>query len=135
MRLIIKNPDKINLDDFCEYLIRIMQIYSSDISGLNAKLIAQWNEYLKVVFPEQHLDVKRVLKDFFKNQDYIIQNGNYIIGVDKNIKIPTTDISIERVAQTIEEGNLDIKGYDIFTQVYQKISNNIVTLYENWAGM
>lgn len=135
MRLIIKNPYNIDLRDFCDYIIRLLQAYSQDTSKLSAKLITQWDDYLSVVFPEQNLKVIDILKQFFNHQIWSKSEDSYIIQVDKNIKITGSDLQIEKIAQTIQAGTLDIKGYDIFTQVYEEVASKMSILYKTWTGM
>lgn len=132
MSLIIENPNNLDLDGFCNYLISILYLESKNTSEFNAKLIGQWNEYLQIVFPDLNLTIASIIESYFKNQIYKEENQNYIVCVDKNTKID--NISIEKIAQTIEVGALDIKGYNIFQQIYQRVADKIPQLYKIWEA-
>ena len=129
MRLIIDNPDNLDLKDFCLYIIEKLT-YEINYIQINNQVKDLWNNYLKLVFSDENLTLQKVLKLFFNNQTYYKQKNNYIITVNNKIKID--DIPIDRIAQTIISGTLDIKGYDIFSEVYARIASQIDSLYEQW---
>ena len=137
MRLLIENPNELNLDDFCSYLIGyIAHIQLKDLN-LNAKLVSKWSQYLHTVFPidfPSNADVsfQNFIEQFLRNQIYTKGNGYYAIEVNNNIKIE--GIRIERVVQTVEAGALDIKGYPLFTNIYKQIAKQLPLLYSNWGS-
>ena len=127
MRLVINNPENLDLNFFCDYLIDYLRGVHFNISDLDAKLIEQWNEYLKILFPDVQVTVEHLIQLFFDNQIYYKEKNNYVITVDRAIKIE--DVPIERIAQTIQDGALGIPGFDIFEQSYEAIGAQIATLY------
>ena len=133
MRLVINNPYNQNYDDFCRYLIEYLSEIKINIVDFDAKLINKWNDYLKIVFPEvTNISIQLILKLFFENQIYYKEDNNYVLTVDKNIKVD--GIPLERIVQTISAGALDIQGLDIIGSIYQEVANIVTNLYYQWEA-
>lgn len=133
MRLIINNPYNQNYDDFCRYLIKYLNEIKINIADFDAKLINKWNDYLKIVFPEvPNISIQLILKLFLENQIYYKEDNNYVLTVDRNIKI--SGIPLERIIQTISAGALDIQGLDIIETIYQEVANLLTNLYYQWEA-
>lgn len=132
MRLIIKNPNNLDLDEFCDYLIQYLQNIYFNIQNFDAKLVEQWNRYLGILFPDIHITLEYLIEIFFENQIYYKKENDYIITVDKVVNIQ--NVPIERIAQTIQDGILGIQGFDIFEQLYQEIANQVGALYTEWEA-
>lgn len=132
MRLILQNPFDLDLDSFCDYVIERLQQEVVNVD-FNQQLINLWDEYLKVVFPDLKVNTLKIIEIYFDNQIFRQEKENYIITVNPNTKI--SNIPLEQVAQTIAQGTLDIKGYDIFSDIYNKIASNIDMIYSTWEAL
>lgn len=132
MRLIIENPYELDLEDFCPYVIKKLQQYL-DQTELNFQLLALWDKYLKIIFPNLKINTLDIINYYFNNQIIRKEKDNYIITVNPNIKI--SGIPLEQITQTISQGTLDIKGYDIFSEIYNKVASEIDTIYSTWEAL
>lgn len=131
MRLILQNSSNIDLDNFCIYLIERLQQQAAN-TDYNIRLLNLWDDYLQVVFPDLKLNTSQIIRLYFDNQIFKQDRDNYIITVDPNIKI--SNIPLEQIAQTISQGTLDIRGYDIFSDIYNEIASNIDVIYSTWEA-
>lgn len=131
MRLILQNSSNIDLDNFCIYLIERLQQQAAN-TDYNIRLLNLWDDYLQVVFPDLKLNTLQIIRLYFDNQIFKQDRDNYIITVDPNIKI--SNIPLEQIAQTISQGTLDIRGYDIFSDIYNEIASNIDVIYSTWEA-
>lgn len=131
MRLILQNSSNVDLDNFCIYLIERLQQQAAN-TDYNIRLLNLWDDYLQVVFPDLKLNTSQIIRLYFGNQIFKQDRDNYIITVDPNIKI--SNIPLEQIAQTISQGTLDIRGYDIFSDIYNEIASNIDVIYSTWEA-
>jgi len=63
------------------------------------------------------------------------ESENYIIKINPNAIYPGTYLKLVDLCKLINFGNLGIKGYPIFTEIFRKVENNIVNLYEKYEGL
>ncbi len=123
MNLIIENKDKLDLNSFTSWLLDIIKKYFvdyCDYSKLNKFNGEIWQKYT----------INNIDKWFYEIIDNLqikSQNNNYIIQINPYKQIE--GISLINLAKFINYGNLNNRGYPIFTQVFNYFSDNLQDFY------
>ena len=130
MNLIISNPENIDLDDFCEWLIPQIQRYL--IASIDDNHLIRWDYYLnlgstflKTYRFDRPVSSKEILIAGSYNLIVKKQPEQYTIELNMNTIIPNSSAKFINVISLINNGNLSMQGYNIYTQVMDYIANNI----------
>ena len=136
MKIIITDSTSTNLTLFLRYLIRdiIKPLIWKDFN--KEKLI---NEYAveNELFKKQSPAVKDInLVDVFKK---IVDNITYIkVGNDYHILINPTKTyigyyeTLENLSNFISNGNLEVEGYKLLPEVFERVTNEITQYYKDY---
>lgn len=57
---------------------------------------------------------------------------SYILQINPMVTIPNTTVKVEEVCKLIDDGNLFLKAYPIFTKTFRYIQDNIEALYAKY---
>lgn len=140
MNLIIKNPDNLDLYNFCEWLIKQMQKYIQEYIEPN-KLIA-WDDYLNNKIKLKTTDGSLRLissKDILISGSYnliIKQTTNqYEITINPNVNIPNYYAKFIDIIKLINYGNINIQPYPIYDYMTDFIANNLIDYYHIYNEM
>lgn len=123
MNLIIENKNKLDLDSFTIWLLDIIKKYFvsyCDYLKLNKFNGEVWQKYTINNIDEWFYEIVDNLQIKSQNNNYIIQINPY-----KQIE----GISLINLAKFINYGNLNNKGYPIFTQVFNYFADNLQDFY------
>lgn len=64
----------------------------------------------------------------------VIRYGeNIVLKIDENSVVPNTNIKLINLCKLINEGNLVLKAYPIFTEIFDYVKNNIEKIYAEYA--
>ena len=132
VNLVYQNPDSTIKEDFCEYIISIIQrdliiaLYNHHIrQQLNS--IEQWinnpvkSPFLKDCYGLKRLDIYTILRQSIANISFKKYGETYYIGINKTKLIPGTFIPMEYLCNLVDDGNMDVTGTKIFTNVFRTV--------------
>ena len=135
MVLAIKRNKYID-DEFIEWLINEIRYEIS--TTINEKKLDIFNEYVKEnnlfepVNNNSKFDVKQAINLSLNTLTYRKTNNVYIIEVGKNKLFPGYKVNLETVCKILDSGNTEIKGYPIFSKIFNNIKLNILEYYEKY---
>lgn len=123
--------------DFCEWLADIVK---SQIKGsIDEKKLIRWNEYLSSGSTITLMGRKSILAKeiIFKGVDLILVRElpeKFIIEINPNIMMPgVKNKRVSTLCKLINYGNMDIKGYPIFSDTFSMIADNINAYIDLYA--
>lgn len=141
MKLVINNPDSLDLDDFISWLLKDIAKTATKKTMRNLALESVWSEYFKntdfgwvrdsegnTVVPT----IDFIISQFFKNLVVKKDSNSYIITDNSNIFIRGTSIPIELLASVMNDGTLDTPPYPYFDFIFDLYSKNLQELYDMW---
>lgn len=125
-------------DYFIEWLIDIirhkiiLQIDNKRIHIFND--IVNDNEIFNKVNPNINVkfDVRKAIILALNSMRYRRIKNVYIIDIGNNILFPNYQVKLDTVCRLLNYGNTQIKGYPIFTQVFNDIRKNLVQYYQEY---
>ena len=134
MELIIENPNNLNLDAFCSYLISEMIEYIDNT--INDNQLIRFDSYinnnLKIRFIDKFprlLKSRDILITAVQTLYYVKQGNDYIIKINPNNFIPNTYAKFIDIVSLIDKGNIDIPPYPIFTDAMEYFADNLQMYY------
>lgn len=142
MFLEIQNVDNLDLDGFVEWIINDIRRVHVSLPSRNQKLEETWEKYFSTTDFGWATDISEksvvptvnfILNQFFTHQIVEKTDSGYIITVDHDLKLNNTDITIERLAATINYGVLDCPPYPYFDAVYDYYAEQLQSLFDEWA--
>lgn len=125
-------------DDFIEWLIDIIK--HKIISQLDNEYIINFNnivndnEIFKKNNPDSKVkfDVRKAILISLNTLKYRKIKNVYIIDIGKDILFPNYQVKLETVCKLLNYGNTQIKGYPIFTNVFNDIRQNLESYYQQY---
>lgn len=123
-------------DDFIDWLIDEMRYEIS--TKINEKKLDMFNKYIEEsnLFEPMNnsskFDVKQAIILSLNTLTYRKTNNVYIIEVGKNKLFPGYKVNLETVCKILDSGNTEIKGYPIFSKIFNNIKLNILEYYEKY---
>lgn len=143
MELEVKNPEGLpDIGDFCEYLITEMTDYATDPANQDPGLVAIWNDYFESTdlgWPRNEFGdpvaptFQYITYQWFSHLDWFESKGSFYIIPDTNLRLNSTDITIDSLAQMINFGVLGVSAYRYFEDILDLVAEEISELYMNWA--
>ena len=123
--------------DFCEWLISIL---SNQIKGsIDDKKLIRWNEYLSSGGAITLVGRKSILAKeiIFKGANSIIVRelpNKFIIEINSKVMMPgVKSKKVSTLCRLINYGNMDIKGYPIFSDTFAMVADNINAYIDLYA--
>ena len=130
MNLVIDNPDNLDLDIFCEVLIKSMQNYLA--SEIDEDQLIRFDAFLNnnniinyVDKSNRLLSTKAILIGSSYNLIVVKNKTNYTIELDPNVNIPNTYAKFIDMVKLINYGNLGLPAYPIYDNMMNYFADNI----------
>ena len=130
MHLVIDNPENLDLDGFCKWLIPQIQRYLE--ASIDDNHLIRWDYYLnmgstflKTYRFDRQVSSREILIAGSYNLVVKKQPTQYTIELNLNTIIPNSSAKFINVITLINNGNLSMQGYNIYTQVMNYIADNI----------
>ena len=137
MELLIPNSYE---DDFYSFIIKYIE--KIGIGRIDRKKLINWDLYfnsfskLTNIF-KKNISSYEIIVSGIYNLIYVKREREVVIKIDPSQKLPGINAKINILCNTINNGNLIVKGYPIFTDLFTYISNNLDSihlLYELTGG-
>ena len=129
MKLAIFDANEIIDIDFIKWLI--LRIRNTIIQNINNDKLKKWDEFFNSSTVYKNIYKKKIsTRDIIIsgacNLTYLATESEFIIQVNPNIFTPGLDrVKLSSVCKLINFGNLEISGYKIFTDVFDKFALEI----------
>lgn len=142
MFLKILNPDDIDLQNFCDWLIPKIKDYANNQVHWNQDLVRDWMDYFNKYDFGWSRDIANqpvvpsfafIVDSYFSNLATYKITGAYFILADENLLLNYTNITIESLASMINNGTVDKKGYPYFEDVFQYFADNLSSYYDSYT--
>lgn len=137
MELIIDNPDNLDLNNFCSYLISEMIDYMENT--INDSQLIRFNEYINNNLNIRFIDkLPRLLKSrnilitAVQTLYYVKQGNDYIIKINPNNFIPNTYAKFIDIVSLINYGNIQLQSYPIIDEMFDYFANNLNQYYNDY---
>ena len=137
MELIIENPNNLNLDAFCSYLISEMIEYIDNT--INDNQLIRFDSYinnnLKIKFIDKFprlLKSRDILITAVQTLYYIKQGNDYIIKINPNNFIPNTYAKFIDIISLINYGNMQLQSYPIIDEMFDYFAANLNQYYNDY---
>lgn len=129
MKLEISDPKNLLDRSFIMWLK--VKIRDKIISDIDCKKLIKWDEYFntnnvyKSIYKKK-LYTRDLITAGATNLDFTKSESTFTIFVNRNVFTPGLDrIKLETVCKLINFGDLEIKGYSIFTDTFDYFADNI----------
>ena len=137
MELLIPNNYE---DDFYSFIINYIE--KIGIGRIDRKKLINWDLYFNSFSKltnnfKKNISSYEIIISGIYNLIYIKREREVVIKIDPSQKLPGINAKINILCNTINNGNLIVKGYPIFTDLFTYISNNLDSihlLYEITGG-
>lgn len=137
MELLIPNSYD---DDFYSFIINYIE--KIGVGRIDRKKLINWDLYFNSFSKltnnfKKNISSYEIIISGIYNLIYIKREREVVIKIDPVQKLPGTNAKINVLCSTINNGNLIVKGYPIFTDLFTYISNNLDSihlLYELTGG-
>lgn len=137
MELRIKNPAKLELSNFCNYLISKMVTYISN--AINDSQLIRFDKYinnnLKIKFIDKFprlLKSRNVLITAVQTLYCVKQVNDYIIKINPNNFIPNTYAKFIDIVSLINYGNMQLQSYPIIDEMFDYFAANLNQYYNDY---
>ena len=137
MELIIENPNNLNLDAFCSYLISEMIEYIDNT--INDNQLIRFDSYinnnLKIKFIDKFprlLKSRDILITAVQTLYYVKQGNDYIIKINPNNFIPNTYAKFIDIVSLINYGNMQLQSYPIIDEMFDYFAANLNQYYNDY---
>jgi Leucine-rich repeat (LRR) protein len=139
MYLEIINKDGLDLDSFCEYLIKQMQDYMKSETRKNYKRLAKYNEFIdenvaRIDDKETILPIRDILVLSTYYLTYKQLPDSYVIELNPNINVPNTYAKFIDIVKLVNYGNLSLPAYPIYDEMMDYFADKIVYFYKEYKG-
>lgn len=135
MLLEIKDSKHILKEDFYEWLL--LKIKDRFLCEIDKKSLERWDTYFNSEFQYRSIYLKRIssydicLQGISNLKFNKLSESVVTIFINPNINVPGLDrVRINTACKTINYGVSNIKGYPIFTNIFNHFSQNILTYFD-----
>lgn len=129
MRIFIENKDDVYTADFIKFSVRWIRTYG--VASIDRSKLIKATDYLNSIFdimPE--ISAYHLVVTGFGNLLYRKVRDGFIIEINTNLKYRSTNARLESLCNLIDQGNLDLEPYPIFTDTFQYYCDNLKEVYE-----
>ena len=129
MQLQIEDPKNLLQADFINWLK--VKIRDKIISDIEDKKLIVWDEYLNtnsayVSIYKKKISSKDIIIAGAANLEFSKSESTFSIFINRNVFTPGLDrIKLETICKLINFGDLQIKGYPIFTDTFDYFAESI----------
>ena len=135
MNLVIKNKDNLNLDNFCNIVVTLMQNYMQ--TKIDDRQLIRFDAYLNnndiIMYMDRSsrlVSCRNILIGSTYNLIVIKNSDNYTIQLDSNINIPNTYAKFIDIVKLINYGNLALPAYPIYDDMMEYFAENLSDYYK-----
>ena len=86
----------------------------------------------KNIDTEFNIDSKQIILFEIKNLSISSTSIDYIIRIDNNLKY--NHMNLGKLINLITYGNRDVKGYNIISNIFTLIKDDLPNIYERWLN-
>lgn len=121
---------------FCQYLIFRLKSWfylNTDFK----KLIVMLNFALVIFnreYKNQKLSTERFINFLFKNLNIVTFEEYYLITFDETVIVSEFNEKLFTIIQFIDNGNLEIAPYPIFSEMFDYANSNLSKIYQEFKG-
>lgn len=127
MRILIHSND-VYTANFVKFSIRWIRTYG--ISSINKKKLLKSTKYFQTILKDDTISSYDVVVTGFRNLVFRRIRDGFIIEINPNIPYKMTNAKLDVLCKTIDQGNLELKQYPIFTDTFQFYCNKIKEVYQ-----
>lgn len=124
-------------DEFLKFLLKILRVKC--LGNIEYERLILWDEYLNSgiikVQGNRKLSTKTILVSAFNNLRYKKKDKYYTVEVDPDQVLPYTNIKLASIVDLINDGNMEMRGYPIVTQVFNDTAENLYNYYKIFKGV
>ena len=132
MKLVLKSKETI-LDD--RFIMHVINLFPSIVfSKENQRKLKAIDKYLQenVFTGRRKFTTKQIINIVLKNMVYHTDGRNATIEISNTAVFPFYIIKVKDVAKLINDGNLEIKGTHIFSDLFNTVKENIINIRNNY---
>ena len=132
IRILIRDEENKYTDDFFEFVKYKMREYF--YSHLEYKKLEPFDIFINEMQKYQsifkkHISAYDICISVLYNVIVLRFGKNIVLKIDENAVIPNTNRKLIELCKLINEGNLVLKAYPIFTDIFNYVKNNIEEIY------
>ena len=133
MKLVIKKSKYVD-KRFIQWLLP--HIKYQLIKRLDNKHIAVFNYYLNKEdeFANKKINIKKILLLAIRTLRFYEYTDLFIICINEDLVVPEYDVTLGTLCRFLNYGNLNIKGYPIFTEAFNAVKINLKTYYKQYIN-
>lgn len=132
MKLVLRAKENI-LDD--RFIMHIINLFPSIVfSKENQRKIKSIDKYLQenIFTGRRKYSTKQIINIVLKNIVYHTDGRTATIEISNTAVFPFYVIKVKDVAKLINDGNLEIKGTHIFSDMFKIVKVNIINIRNNY---
>lgn len=136
MKLILPSNEYITEDFICWLIIQIKYIILNNINESKLDLFNNYfkeQKFFKPINNKQKFDVRKLILLSINNITYRKLNNVYIIEIKNNVTFPGYTVNINTLCRLLNYGNVNIKGYPLYTDSFKTIKANLKTFYGKYV--
>ena len=128
MKLLIKNTEPLNLNEFIKDIV-IPTAIDLFLSIIDRRRYATWENYLQKAYNKQSINIDKILLDSISNLEYKKIGNDYEISINPNVICSNIPAKLIDICALINYGNLSISPYPIFDILFERLGEMISDLY------
>lgn len=136
MKILITDEAGKYTDDFLNYILaKFRDIYYEIVDG---RKLAPFEVYINEL-PEYKSVFKKYMSAYeiclmaLYNIVVLKYDSSYVLKIDETQKIPQTNIKIIEICKLINNGNIMLKAYPIFTDVFKYVQTHVENYYAEYV--
>ena len=121
---------------FLKYLNKRMIITGLSYMNQKRSKLIPVNNYLKryVFTGVRKPTAEQIIGAGLNNLQFKKSNSQVIIQINESIKVPQDrTVLLETACRLIDQGNLELNPFPIFTYVFKYVQDNLLQLYEDYS--
>lgn len=137
MYLELESSSNESLYDFCNYIIVKMQDYLQN--SINENKLKKFNDYINsnkiVKFVDKidrYINCANILIASTYNLMVLKSKNNYTIKINPNVHIPNTYAKFIDIVKLINNGNMVLSPYPVWTNMVKHFDDNANLYYEKY---
>lgn len=122
--------------DFLNYLKKRMLIVGLEYVGQKRQKLIKTDQYLSTYLFKgtRKVNSYQIILSGLKNITFKKANSKVIISINESIKIPySTTTSLSALCQLIDQGNLELNPFPVFTHVFKYAKEKITDVYSQYT--
>lgn len=142
MLLEIENPKGKDMSEFCDFVIYLMQEHVNTLKW-DRNLTDMWEDYFRThdlgwahdstgnqVCPT----IKWIVHKWFSSLGWYELDSSYYIIPDEDLKLNSTEISVDMLARLVNYGNLELAPYRVIEDVLDQVAEQLPAIWQMWIA-